>query len=102
MKLYKKLNFEASKFGYKFNKGSSDKQRGYFALDCKYKRKKSLSSKYSKNQSKNLDGSEAESEDDKNSNSLMSSCSAYNPPNKICFLNFFSFFLIISLIVRGF
>ncbi len=34
------LNFEASKHGFKFVKGSADKQRGYFSLYCKYKRKK--------------------------------------------------------------
>ena len=32
-----KLNFEASFFGHKFKKGSSDKSRGYAALYCKQK-----------------------------------------------------------------
>jgi len=31
------LNFEASKYGYRFKKGKSDKSRGYMSLYCKYK-----------------------------------------------------------------
>lgn len=63
-----KLNEEASKYGFKFNRGPFDRSRGYYAAYCKYK---------PRNMPKQDKGNSLDEEEDQSNNPKKEYCSAF-------------------------